>query len=99
MSLVFDTASMAPEERFEGWQEAAARCFFPMAIHRRAIEPFAGRIVGHELPSIDVLRVTATPNDCLRTPAGSPRATRSSSSCTSCAAVAARSARTTAATS
>ena len=70
MSLVFDTASMAPEERFEGWQEAAARCFFPMAIHRRAIEPFAGRIVGHELPSIDVVRVTATPNDCLRTPGG-----------------------------
>ena len=35
----------------------------------RAIEPFAGRLVGHELPSIDVVRVTATPNDCLRTPA------------------------------
>ncbi len=69
MSLVFDTGSMAPEERFEGWQEAAARCFFPMAI-RRATEPFSGRIVGHALPSIDVVRVTATPNDCLRTPGG-----------------------------
>jgi hypothetical protein len=69
MSLVFDTGSMAPEERFEGWQEAAARCFFPMAI-RSATEPFSGRIVGHELPSIDVVRVTATPNDCLRTPRG-----------------------------
>jgi AraC-like DNA-binding protein len=70
MSLVFDTGSMAPEERFEGWQEAAARCFFPMAIRGRAVEPFSGRMVGHELPSIDVVRVTATPNDCLRTPEG-----------------------------
>jgi AraC-like DNA-binding protein len=67
MSLVFDTASMAPGERFEGWQDAAARCFFPMAIRQRTIEPFSGRIVGHELPSIDVVRVIATPNDCLRT--------------------------------
>ena len=70
MSTVFDTASVAPGERFEGWQEAAARCFFPMAIRPRGSAPFAGRMVGHELPSIDVFRVTAAPNDCLRTPAG-----------------------------
>ncbi len=70
MSLVFDTASMAPGERFDGWQDAAARCFFPMAIRRRTIEPFSGRMVGHELPSIDVVRVAATPNDCVRTPRG-----------------------------
>jgi AraC-like DNA-binding protein len=68
MSLVFDTTSMAPGERFDGWQEAAARCFFPMAIRRRTIEPFSGRLIGHELPSIDIVRVVATPNDCLRTP-------------------------------
>ena len=70
MSTVFDTASMVPGERFEGWQEAAARCFFPMAIRRRTLAPFAGSMVGHALPTIDVVRVTATPNDCLRTPAG-----------------------------
>ncbi len=70
MSTLFDTASVAPGERFEGWREAAARCFFPMAIERRTVEPFAGRMVGHALPSIDLVRVTATPNDCLRTPAG-----------------------------
>src|SRR6185436_4475581 len=59
MSLVFDTASLEPGERFEGWQDAAARCFFPMAIRRRTVEPFAGRMIGFELPSIDVVRVTA----------------------------------------
>ena len=74
MSTVFDTASVAPGERFEGWQEAAARCFFPMAIRPRAIGPFAGRLVGHELPSIDIFRVAAAPNDCLRTPGGDRRA-------------------------
>jgi AraC-like DNA-binding protein len=70
MATVFDTASVAPGERFEGWREAAARCFFPMAIRPRTVEPFAGRMVGHQLPSIDVFRVMATPNDCLRTSAG-----------------------------
>jgi AraC-like DNA-binding protein len=70
MSTVFDTASVAPGERFEGWQEAAARCFFPMAIRPRSHGPFAGRMVGHELPSIDVYRVEAAPNDCLRTADG-----------------------------
>jgi AraC-like DNA-binding protein len=68
MSTVFDTASVAPAERFEGWQEAASRCFFPMAIRPRIRGPFAGRLVGHELPTIDVFRVAAAPNDCLRTP-------------------------------
>jgi AraC-like DNA-binding protein len=70
MSLVFDTASLEPGERFEGWREAAARCFFPMEIQPLTVAPFAGRLVGHELPSIDVFRVVATPNDCLRTPQG-----------------------------
>jgi AraC-like DNA-binding protein len=70
MSTVFDTASVAPGERFEGWQEAAARCFFPMAIRPRNTGPFAGRMVGHALPSIDIYRVEAAPNDCLRTADG-----------------------------
>jgi AraC-like DNA-binding protein len=70
MSTSFDTASVAPGERFEGWREAAARCFFPMGIERRTLSPFAGRMVGHELPCIDIVRVAATPNDCVRTPAG-----------------------------
>jgi AraC-like DNA-binding protein len=70
MSTLFDTASVAPGERFEGWREAAKRCFFPMAIRPRTVAPFAGRMVAHELPSIDVCRVVATPNDCLRTPEG-----------------------------
>jgi AraC-like DNA-binding protein len=39
-----------------------------MAIRPRTAGPFAGRLVGHELPSIDVFRVAAAPNDCLRTP-------------------------------
>jgi len=70
MSTMFDTAAVAPAERFEGWQEAAARCFFPMSIRRRTVEPFAGRLVGRELAAIDVFRVAASPNDCLRTPEG-----------------------------
>jgi AraC-like DNA-binding protein len=70
MSVVFDTTQIAPADRFEGWQEAAERCFFPMAIRRRTIAPFAGRLVGNELQAIDVFRVSAAPNDCLRTPAG-----------------------------
>jgi AraC-like DNA-binding protein len=70
MSTVFDTAAVAPGERFEGWREAAARCFFPMAIQPRSVAPFAGRMVGNELQAIDVYRVIATPNDCLRTSAG-----------------------------
>ena len=69
MSVVFDTAAVAPEERFEGWKEASERCFFPMSIRPSSLAPFAGRMVGNALPSIDVSRVVATPNDCLRTPA------------------------------
>jgi AraC-like DNA-binding protein len=70
MSVVFDTTQIAPGDRFEGWQEAAERCFFPMSIRRRTVAPFAGRLVGNELHAIDVFRVSAMPNDCLRTPAG-----------------------------
>jgi AraC-like DNA-binding protein len=69
MSTVFDTTTVAPGERVEMWQEAAERCFFPMAIRPRTVAPFAGRLVGNELASIEVFRVTAAPNDCLRTPA------------------------------
>jgi AraC-like DNA-binding protein len=67
MATVFDTATVAPGERFEGWKEASARCFFPMSIRPRAVTPFAGRMIGYELQSIGVSRVIATPNDCLRT--------------------------------
>jgi AraC-like DNA-binding protein len=67
MATVFDTETVAPGERFEGWKEASERCFFPMAIRPRAVTPFAGRMVGNELQSIGVSRVIATPNDCLRT--------------------------------
>jgi AraC-like DNA-binding protein len=69
MSMVFDTTMVAPGERFEMWQAAAERCFFPMAIRPRGGGPFAGRLVGNGLASIDVFRVTAAPNDCLRTAA------------------------------
>jgi AraC-like DNA-binding protein len=67
MATVFDTAAVAPGERFEGWKEAPERCFFPMSIRPRAPTPFAGRMVGHELQSVGVSRVVATPNDVLRT--------------------------------
>lgn len=69
MATVFDTESLPRHERFEGWKEASVRCFFPMSIRPRPVTAFAGRMVGHDLQSIGVSRVIATPNDCLRTPA------------------------------
>jgi AraC-like DNA-binding protein len=70
MTVLVDTRSVAPVERFEYWSESTSRVFFPLAIRGRAPRPFAGRVLGHDLGPLGVFRVTGDPNDCLRTSRG-----------------------------
>jgi AraC-like DNA-binding protein len=70
MTILVDTRSVAPEERFEYWTESTSKVFFPLAIGARAPRPFAGRVLGHDLGPLGVFRVTGDPNDCMRTRRG-----------------------------
>ena len=70
MRIAVDTATVAPGERFSMWHEAAGRCFFPLDLEQLSPRPFSGRLIRHELASIDAFQVIADPNVCRRTAAG-----------------------------
>jgi AraC-like DNA-binding protein len=65
-----DTATVAPEDRFAMWHEAARRSFFPLDLQQLGARPFSGRLIHHELVAIDAYQVIADASRCRRTSAG-----------------------------
>jgi AraC-like DNA-binding protein len=70
MRSAVDTASVAPDDRFTMWHEAARRCFFPLDLKQLGPRPFSGRLIHHDLVAIDVFQIIADASLCRRTAAG-----------------------------
>jgi AraC-like DNA-binding protein len=69
MTVLLDTASVAPRERFDFWAEETPRVFQrPVAVERRTAGEFSGLIMGHRLGPLRVFRIVADASDVLRTP-------------------------------
>ncbi len=68
--IAVDTATVAPDERFAMWHEAARRSFFPLDLQQLGSRPFSGRLIHHELVAIDAYQVIADASRCRRTAAG-----------------------------
>jgi AraC-like DNA-binding protein len=68
MTVLLDTASVAPRERFDFWAEGTPRVFQPIAVQRRAAGEFNGLIMGHRLGPLSVFRIVADASDVFRTP-------------------------------
>jgi AraC-like DNA-binding protein len=69
MPLVLDTSDLAPSERAARWSKSASELFAPMEIQPLRERPFSGRILGHRLGPIDVVRVAGDANRVRRTAA------------------------------
>ena len=68
MTVLLDTASVAPSERFDFWVEESPRVFMPIAVERRTGGEFNGLIMGHTLGPLSVFRIVADASDVFRTP-------------------------------
>jgi AraC-like DNA-binding protein len=66
MAVCVDTELVEPEQRLEYWSREAGRLFEPVTISSRSDEPYAGRIVVHNLGPVSIAHVTAAPNSCVR---------------------------------
>ena len=69
MTVLLDTSEVAPAERSAFWSQGAARLFAPMGFRPLLERPFSGRILGHRLGPIDVLRVAGDAHSAQRTAA------------------------------
>jgi AraC-like DNA-binding protein len=70
MTLLIDTATVAPDDRIEAWSDAATRSYHPVGINSMAARPYAGRMLRFDLGLISAFLVAADPNTVLRTPRG-----------------------------
>jgi AraC-like DNA-binding protein len=68
MSVVVDTADVAPRERFDFWADATSNVFVPVSLRRRDTDPFTGRIWAYQLGPLNAYRVAADPSTVARTP-------------------------------
>ena len=69
MTLLFDTALVAPEERFEYWCAAQRHLYHPLLVRRSTGRPFWARIYGHDLHGIRITRIVSEGSTVARTPA------------------------------
>jgi AraC-like DNA-binding protein len=67
MSVLADTSTVAPEDRFQLWSEAHPRLFFPLDVRCQDAEPFRGRILGHRLGPLDLFSVRGDASAVRRT--------------------------------
>jgi AraC-like DNA-binding protein len=67
MSLLIDTAAVAPRERVEFWANASYEVYHPLTIRTDAAERFQARMWGEWLGSVGLFRVAALPNTMSRT--------------------------------
>ncbi len=69
MTVVIDTRTVLPEERFAFWVESAHTLFFPLKCSRVGDDarPFSGSVRRHQLGPIAVTRVVTQPTTISRT--------------------------------
>ena len=69
MTVVIDTRTVAPEERFDFWVEGAHSVFFPLGCHRVGDEaqPFSGFVRRHQLGPVALTQVVTQPTTISRT--------------------------------
>jgi AraC-like DNA-binding protein len=67
LTVLLDTAAVAPRDAFDFWSTSSSEVFYPMEIHREIREPFRGRVEGHSLGPIDAYRIVADGADVRRT--------------------------------
>jgi AraC-like DNA-binding protein len=69
MTVVIDTRSVNPEERFDFWVEGARSVFFPLRLSRVGddIQPFSGFVRRHSLGPIALTQVVTQPTTIART--------------------------------
>src|ERR1700759_1905853 len=76
MSLLIDTAAVAPRDRVEFWANSSYEVYHPLTIRTDAAERFQARMWGEGLASGGLFRGAALPNTMSRTrgeiPAGDP---------------------------
>jgi AraC-like DNA-binding protein len=70
MTVLLDTASVQPSERFDFWVEESPRVFMPIAVERQTDGAFSGLVMGHDLGPLSVFRIVADAYDVLRTQHG-----------------------------
>jgi AraC-like DNA-binding protein len=70
MTVLLDTASVQPSERFDFWVEESPRVFMPIAVERQTDGAFSGLVMGHDLGPLSVFRIVADASDVLRTQHG-----------------------------
>ena len=68
MTVLLDTASVRPSERFDFWVEESPRVFMPIGVERRSGGAFSGLVMGHDLGPLSVFRIVADASDVFRTP-------------------------------
>jgi AraC-like DNA-binding protein len=69
MTVVLDTSSIAPAERSEFWSVQATRLFAPMEFHALRERPYSGRLLGHHLGPIELVRIAGDAHKVERTAA------------------------------
>jgi AraC-like DNA-binding protein len=69
MTVVLDTSAVAPSERSAFWSAQAARLFAPMGFHPLRERPYAGRLLGHHLGPVELVRIAGDAHEVARTTA------------------------------
>lgn len=67
MTVLFDTALVPPEQRFEFWCDAQRHLYHPLLIRRSTDRPFWARVSGHDLLGIQITRIVSEGSRVLRT--------------------------------
>jgi AraC-like DNA-binding protein len=68
LTVLLDTETVPPEQRFELWCEAQRNLFHPLQIRRSTDRPFWARVSGHDLFGIQINRIVSEGSTVLRTP-------------------------------
>jgi AraC-like DNA-binding protein len=68
MSLLVDTETVAPKERFDYWQTASRETYLPLSVRCLTDGPFSGRIYGFDLGAVNVYALQGYPSAAIRTP-------------------------------
>jgi len=67
MSLLVDTETVSPSERFDYWRTASRETYLPLNVRCLTTEPFRGRIFGFELGAVAVYALEGYPSMADRT--------------------------------
>ena len=73
MTLLVDTATVPPAERFEFWSEGASHALHPMGLRHLAQQPFSGRLRHYRLGPLELFRIEGDASAVSRTHASIAR--------------------------